>query len=734
MPRPRRGRSPRPGRGRRHRRPPRPADKTQVPRRRASPARRPGAARTDPGRPARRSDRVPRRPHGRRRHRRRGGRRPPPTGSPGLPWSAVGGRRRGRDLRDARHHGPVPRPAPTGTMPTERGPEGHRRPRGRGLLSGYTLRPRSVRISPKAWAWPTPFVSWSSQTDSFTEIAERGGAAGEPQGTIVEKVRPFVEPVAPTSGSSCTTSSMPGGILRVTDRSRRSGVDLEAIADVTRDGVARARSTTTRFPGRYTLEVSSPGLERPLRTPSPLPRRRRRHRRACGPTRTSRATAGSTAVGDGRRQDASPCASIDGDQERILRYDDIERARTVFEWGPAATKPKPGKVTPFGAAADDDEEGSDMKHRYVKPCARSPRTRASRSTRCSQALADALESAYKRMPGRRTRTPGSRSTPTRSRSASIAQELDEDGEPSVHELDDTPERLRPHRRADVPPGDDAAHPRGRARAEVRGVRRPRGRHRHRHHPAERQPLHAARPRARSRRCCPRPSRCPTSGPSPAPGSRPTSSRSARPPRARRSSSAAPTRASSSGCSSSRCPRSPTASSRSRPAPASPGTARRSPSGRTTTTSTRSAPASAPAAPASAWSSTSCAARRSTSSRSPRTRPTSWPRRCRRPRSRRSASTRTTGTAEVIVPDYQLSLAIGKEGQNARLAARLTGWRVDIKSETQLAEEEAYADRGVGRGRVGHRTPRPASRCGSRRGRRRPCPPSEWARGADDGRQ
>jgi N utilization substance protein A len=50
---------------------------------------------------------------------------------------------------------------------------------------------------------------------------------------------------------------------------------------------------------------------------------------------------------------------------------------------------------------------------------------------------------------------------------------------------------------------------------------------------------------------------------------------------------------------------------------------------------------------------------------------------------------STGVAEVIVPDYQLSLAIGKEGQNARLAARLTGWRVDIKSETQLQEEEAY---------------------------------------------
>ena len=49
----------------------------------------------------------------------------------------------------------------------------------------------------------------------------------------------------------------------------------------------------------------------------------------------------------------------------------------------------------------------------------------------------------------------------------------------------------------------------------------------------------------------------------------------------------------------------------------------------------------------------------------------------------------TGVAEVIVPDYQLSLAIGKEGQNARLSARLTGWRVDIKSESQLAEEETY---------------------------------------------
>ena len=45
------------------------------------------------------------------------------------------------------------------------------------------------------------------------------------------------------------------------------------------------------------------------------------------------------------------------------------------------------------------------------------------------------------------------------------------------------------------------------------------------------------------------------------------------------------------------------------------------------------------------------------------------------------------TAQVVVPDYQLSLAIGKEGQNARLAARLTGFKIDIKSESQMKEAE-----------------------------------------------
>ena len=48
-------------------------------------------------------------------------------------------------------------------------------------------------------------------------------------------------------------------------------------------------------------------------------------------------------------------------------------------------------------------------------------------------------------------------------------------------------------------------------------------------------------------------------------------------------------------------------------------------------------------------------------------------------------------SRVIVPDNQLSLAIGKEGQNARLAAKLTGWKIDIKSQSQAAEMSDMVD-------------------------------------------
>ena len=57
----------------------------------------------------------------------------------------------------------------------------------------------------------------------------------------------------------------------------------------------------------------------------------------------------------------------------------------------------------------------------------------------------------------------------------------------------------------------------------------------------------------------------------------------------------------------------------------------------------------------------------------------------------------TRAARVVVPDFQLSLAIGKEGQNARLAARLTGWRIDIRSDAESADAAPGAAGGTDRG-------------------------------------
>jgi N utilization substance protein A len=61
-------------------------------------------------------------------------------------------------------------------------------------------------------------------------------------------------------------------------------------------------------------------------------------------------------------------------------------------------------------------------------------------------------------------------------------------------------------------------------------------------------------------------------------------------------------------------------------------------------------------------------------------------------------------ARVVVPDYQLSLAIGREGQNARLAARLTGWRIDIHSDAEADAVEAGSGGAHGGGPSGAAAP------------------------------
>ena len=57
----------------------------------------------------------------------------------------------------------------------------------------------------------------------------------------------------------------------------------------------------------------------------------------------------------------------------------------------------------------------------------------------------------------------------------------------------------------------------------------------------------------------------------------------------------------------------------------------------------------------------------------------------------AAASDTEKICWVVVPDYQLSLAIGKEGQNARLAAKLTGWQIDIKPESQVEEADTIRE-------------------------------------------
>ena len=302
----------------------------------------------------------------------------------------------------------------------------------------------------------------------------------------------------------------------------------------------RAAARRARIPGPYALEVSSPGLERPLRTPAHFARRGRRDDLGEDPRRRRPRRAASAGVVDAADDAGFELALDDGSAERIalrrrrpgshgLRVGQRTEARRSDEEA-AAPRASP-RESRYGDELRDD--GGAREHRareghLDRDHARGARERA-RSPRTSACPT-------------RPRKRWSRSTWRPATIKVIAQELDEDGN-VTREWDDTPDRLRAHRRADRQAGDLPAHPRGGARDEVRGVRRPRGRHRHRHHPADRRPLHAARPRQGRGAAARRPSRCRTSTTTTAAASRPTSSRSARPPRARRSSCRARTRAS-----------------------------------------------------------------------------------------------------------------------------------------------------------------------------------------------
>jgi ribosome maturation factor RimP len=191
--------------------------------------------------------------------------------------------------------------------------------------------------------------------------------------TVPSQVADLVTPIVDAEGLELFDLELSGGVLKVTVE-REGGVGLDAIAPLTR-ALSRALDEHDPITSSYTLEVSSPGLERPLRTPEHF-------RWAVGKQVAVKVVAGIEGdrrfTGTVREADAdgvtiqldtpaggdpaSPSdAASPGAPEggaRRLPYDQIDKARTVFEWGPA---PKPGKATPAAKPAKPGKASSEKR-------------------------------------------------------------------------------------------------------------------------------------------------------------------------------------------------------------------------------------------------------------------------------------------------------------------------------------------------------------------------------------
>jgi ribosome maturation factor RimP len=154
-------------------------------------------------------------------------------------------------------------------------------------------------------------------------------------------VEALLRPVVEASGLELVDASFvrENGrrVLRVTvDRDEPGGVDLDAIAGVS-ELVSRRLDLEDVATGPYVLEVTSPGVERPLRRPRDFERQvgAKVKVRSARPVEGSRTHAGVLEAADA---DGIVVRTEAG--SRRLRYDEVSSARTVFEWGPAAGKVK----------------------------------------------------------------------------------------------------------------------------------------------------------------------------------------------------------------------------------------------------------------------------------------------------------------------------------------------------------------------------------------------------------
>lgn len=168
-------------------------------------------------------------------------------------------------------------------------------------------------------------------------------------GPVVERVRGLVAPIVADLGLDLYDCEFAGGTLRIaidTPPGSEGGVDLDTIALATRL-VSRELDHTDPVPGRYTLEVTSPGLERSLRLPEHF-------QREIGKSVTLRLRE----LVEGRRRLQGELVHADDhgirvrvdDVDLAITYPQIDRARTVFVWGPA---PKPGKAPSKGRSTTE---------------------------------------------------------------------------------------------------------------------------------------------------------------------------------------------------------------------------------------------------------------------------------------------------------------------------------------------------------------------------------------------
>ena len=162
--------------------------------------------------------------------------------------------------------------------------------------------------------------------------------------TITDAVREAVAPVLTSLGLHIYDVEHNGGMLRITVDAA-GGVSIDALATATR-AVSDLLDRIDRVPGTYTLEVSSPGLERALRLPE-------HYEGAVGATVTVKTVAGT----EGDRRVTGVLGSVDeagitvvpsGGEPRSISFVDIDKARTVFEW---QASPKPGGKSKERAAS-----------------------------------------------------------------------------------------------------------------------------------------------------------------------------------------------------------------------------------------------------------------------------------------------------------------------------------------------------------------------------------------------